>query len=50
MSTSISEAFRILKEHATTEQDPDKLQGLLVQVNQLLDLLEMRTSQLEDES
>jgi hypothetical protein len=47
--SDITEKFRALREHAVTEQDLDKLQDLLIEVNRLLDVVQMRVKQLDRE-
>jgi hypothetical protein len=47
--SDLTEKFRALREQAVTEQDFDKLQDLLIEVNRLLDVVEMRVKQLDRE-
>ena len=44
---SMFEAFRELKRQATKEQDRNRLSELVAQINQLLDIIEIRLAELE---
>ena len=43
----VSRALRELKEYATQEEDPEKLHELVIEINQLLDIIEIKMTKID---